>query len=319
VELDDGTRVFVTASAGYALAPRDGDTGDNLIRRAELARAKAKADGGGTAAAFVPEMDLELTHRRVLESALRRAVDEGAIDVVYQPLMDPSGRYVVSAEALARWSDPVLGPILPDVFIPIAEEAGLIPRIGEIVLRRAVTDAVGWAGVSVAVNVSAAQMHHGDVVAEVRAMLETTGFPPDRLEIEITESVLLADAKRANDQIRGLQALGVRVALDDFGTGYSSLHYLRSFGFDKLKIDKSFIKDINSAEGRVILASIINLGLNLDLTLTAEGVETVEQHHWLRASGCHQLQGFLFSRPLSAAGMDAFITAHNGGAAAAAG
>jgi diguanylate cyclase (GGDEF)-like protein len=316
VELDGGTRVFVTASAGYALAPRDGDDGDDLMRRAELALAKAKADGGDEAAAFVPEMDLELSRRRALEAALRKAVSEGTIDVVYQPLMDPSGTRVVSAEALARWTDPLLGSVPPDVFIPLAEESGLIPKIGEFVLRRAVSDAAAWPRIRVAVNVSAAQMHHGDVVAVVSDVLEGSNFTPHRLEIEITESVLLADEKRANEQIRRLQALGVRVALDDFGTGYSSLHYLRSFGFDKLKIDQSFIRDLGSEEGAVILASIISLGLNLDMTLTAEGVETEEQRRWLQESGCHQLQGYLFSRPLSAAGMGAFLAAHDEAAAA---
>lgn len=318
VELDDGTRVFVTASVGYALFPRDGDSGDDLARRAELAITHAKAAGGGVAIAFVPQMDLELTKRRALETALRKAVNDEAINVVYQPLMDPSGSRVIAAEALARWTDPLLGAVSPEVFIPLAEETGLIPKIGEFVLRKAVADAVAWPDISVAVNVSATQMHHGDIVAVVRDVLNSTKFPPRRLEIEITESVLLADEKRANEQIKGLQALGVKVALDDFGTGYSSLHYLRSFGFDKLKIDRSFLEGLGQSEdGSVILSSIIRLGLDLDMTITAEGIETPEQRRWLQASGCHQLQGYLFARPMSAAQLTKFIAQHTGAAAAA--
>jgi EAL domain-containing protein (putative c-di-GMP-specific phosphodiesterase class I) len=232
--------------------------------------------------------------------------------------MDPTGSRVVAVEALARWTDPMLGPISPDVFVPLAEEAGLIPKIGELVLRRALADGLAWTDVDIGVNVSATQIHHGDVVAVVREVLCASRFPPERLEIEVTESVLLADEKRANEQIRGLQRLGVKVALDDFGSGYSSLLYLRKFGFDKLKIDRSFIEDLGQSEdSSVILASIIRLGLDLKLTITAEGIETPEQHRWLMTSGVHQLQGFLFSRPLSAEQLALFIAARRPLSAAA--
>jgi diguanylate cyclase (GGDEF)-like protein len=317
IDVDGGTRVFITASVGYALALRDGDRNDDLVRRVELALAKAKESGGGEAVAFAPEMDLELSHRRTLESALRVAVAHDAIGVAYQPIMDPEGRHVVAVEALARWTDPLLGTISPEVFIPLAEETGLIPSIGEHVMRRAAADGLAWPGVDVSVNVSAAQIHHGDVVTVVRDVLKSSRFPPERLEIEITESVLLVDEKRANEQIKALQSLGVKVALDDFGSGYSSLLYLRKFGFDKLKIDRSFIEEIGqSADSSVILASIIKLGLDLKMTITAEGIETPEQHRWLKASGCHQLQGFLFSRPLTAEQMTLFLAAHQQIAAA---
>jgi predicted signal transduction protein with EAL and GGDEF domain len=312
-----GTRVVISASLGYALAPQDGDRIDDLVRRVELALDKAKKDGGGVAAAFAPEMDLELSRRRALEAALRRALDNQAITVVYQPIMDITGTRVLAVESLARWNDPMLGPISPEIFIPLAEETGLIQKIGEFVLRRALLDGLAWRGVDVAVNVSAAQIHHGDVVPAVRDALMETRFPPDRLEIEITETVLLADEKRADEQIKGLQRLGVKVALDDFGAGHSSLPYLRKFGFDKLKIDRSFIDDVGNADDAIILASVIRLGLDLDLTITAEGVETPEQHQWLKTSGCHQLQGFLFSRPLTAEEMTRFIALHRGPAAAA--
>jgi EAL domain-containing protein (putative c-di-GMP-specific phosphodiesterase class I) len=173
------------------------------------------------------------------------------------------------------------------------------------------------AGHGVAVNVSGAQIHHGDVVSAVRNVLSTFDFPPARLEIEITESVLLADEKHANEQIKALQRLGVKVALDDFGSGFSSPLYLRKFGFDKLKIDRSFIDEIgHSDDSKLILASIIQLGLDLKMTITAEGVETLEQHRWLRSSGCHQLQGYLFSRPLTAEQLKLFIASHRPIAAA---
>ena len=318
VELGGGKRVFVTASVGYAIAPRDGDTADELLRRADLALEHAKERGEQSALAFAPLMDQEVSYRRTLENALRVAVAEGAIDVAYQPLMDPSGSRVLGVEALARWNDAELGAVSPEIFIPLAEEAGLIQNIGELVLRRALEDGKAWHGVNVAVNVSALQIHHGDIVEVVREVLRESRFPADRLEIEITESVLLADEKRANEQMRGLQALGVKVALDDFGTGYSSLQYLRRFGFDKLKIDRSFIDGAGSPQdSSVILASIIRLGHDLNLTITAEGVETPEQQRWLQASGCHQLQGYLFSRPLTAGQMSQFIAGHSPMAAAA--
>jgi EAL domain-containing protein (putative c-di-GMP-specific phosphodiesterase class I) len=196
-------------------------------------------------------------------------------------------------------------------FVPLAEETGLIQKIGEIVLQRAVTDGCAWPEIDVAVNVSAAQVHHGDIVATVRETLHDSGFPPERLEIEITESVLLADERRADEQIRALQDMGVKVALDDFGSGYSSLMYLRKFGFDNLKIDRGFIEDIGkSPDSAVVLESVIQLGLDLHLQITAEGVETVAQHQWLETSGCHRLQGYLFSRPLAADQLSAFIATH---------
>jgi EAL domain-containing protein (putative c-di-GMP-specific phosphodiesterase class I) len=251
-----------------------------------------------------------------VESALRAAVAAGNIDVVYQPQMSPDGMRVVGVEALARWTDARLGPITPDVFIPIAEETGLISRIGEIVLHRALADARAWPGITVAVNVSGAQIHHGDIVSVVADALREAAFPPRNLEIEVTESVLLADERRADEQIKGLQWLGVKVALDDFGSGYSSLLYLRKFGFDKLKIDRSFIQEIGTSKGgSVILGSIIRLGIDLKMTITAEGIETPEQHGWLAESGCHLLQGYLFSHPLSAAEISAFIAAHQQAAA----
>jgi diguanylate cyclase (GGDEF)-like protein len=316
IDTSSTTRVFITASAGYALVPRDGDRDDDLVRRVELALTDAKETGGGKAVAFVPEMDLQFSRRRTIESALRMAIANEAIDVVYQPIMDAAGTRVLGIEALARWTDPLMGPIAPDVFVPIAEENGLIPRIGEIVLRRAVADGFDWPQIDVAVNVSGAQIHHGDIVSVVGDVLATSQFPTQRLVIEITESVLLVDETRADEQIKGLQRMGVKVALDDFGSGYSSLLYLRKFGFDKLKIDRRFIEEIGrSKDSTLILASIIRLGLDLGLLLTAEGIETDEQLRWLQASGCHQLQGYLFSRPMTREQMTAFLRGRQGSAA----
>ncbi len=316
IETSGDALVFITASAGYALAPGDGESDDDLVRRVELALNVAKEKGGGTAVAFAPEMDLEFSRRRAIELALRRAVASDAIDVVYQPIMDAAGTRVHGVEALARWTDPLMGPIAPDVFVPIAEENGLIPKIGEIVLRRAVADGLAWPQLEVSVNVSGAQIHHGDIVSIVRDVLQTSSFPPERLVIEVTESVLLVDEKRADEQIKGLQRMGVKVALDDFGSGYSSLVYLRTFGFDKLKIDRSFIEEIGrSGDSTVILAAIIQLALDLGLVITAEGVETSEQLRWLEAAGCHHLQGYLFSRPMSVEQLNAFLKARRTSAA----
>jgi diguanylate cyclase (GGDEF)-like protein len=317
-DLDSGTRIFIASSLGYAIGLRDGSTGDELMRRAELAVDKAKSGAAEIAVAFTPNMEAEVTYRLMLEAALRNSVGKGEIDVAYQPLMDPCGRRVLGVEALARWTDPELGPISPEIFIPLAEEAGLIQKIGEIVMRRAVETGAAWPGITIAVNVSAAQIHHGDVVEVVRNVISGAEFPPERLEIEITESVLLADEKRANEQMRGLQRLGARIALDDFGTGYSSLQYLQRFGFDKLKIDRSFIDRAGDPLGSsVVLASIIKLGQDLGLRITAEGVETEEQRRWLQSAGCHELQGYLFSRPLTAEQMTAFIAAHRANRAVA--
>ena len=311
VVIAGGARVFTTASVGYLIAPRDGVRDDDLVRRVELALSKAKSEGGGIAIDFAPEMDLELSRRRALESALRAAIAHQAIGVAYQPVMDPTGKRVLGVEALARWTDPALGPIPPDVFVPLAEELGLIGQMGDIVMRRALADALAWPTITLAVNISGAQIHHGDVVAVVRDMLAQSQFPPERLEIEVTEGVLLSDERRADEQIKGLQALKAKVALDDFGSGYSSVMYLRKFGFDKLKIDRGFVDEIGrSHDNTVILASIIRLGLDLGMLITAEGIETEQQRAWLQAAGCHQLQGYLFSRPLTAPELGKFLGAH---------
>jgi EAL domain-containing protein (putative c-di-GMP-specific phosphodiesterase class I) len=222
----------------------------------------------------------------------------------------------VGVEALARWHDAELGDIAPGEFIPIAEETGLIVELGEQVLRKSLIDALPWANISVSVNVSAQQIQRVNMVETVERLLREYRFPASRLEIELTESVLVADDARADTQIRGLQKLGVKVALDDFGTGYASLLYLRQFGFDKLKIDRQFVMDSDtSVEARAMVISITSMSRTLGLDVTAEGVENAAQHEFLRIAGCDRLQGYLFSRPITPTQISAFI--HDRRAAAA--
>ncbi len=302
--LPDGLVAGLGASVGYAVAPTDGDEINDLLRRSDLALFKAKRGGKGRAVAFDAAMEAAVVRRRMLEAALRRAVLREEVGVAYQPIYAEDGATVLGVEALARWDDADLGPVPPSEFIPIAEETGLIVRLGEQVLRKAVAYASGFDHLSVAVNVSAQQIHNADVVATVAAVLAESGLPPHRLEIELTESILIADEERADQQIKGLQALGVKVALDDFGTGYSSLLYLRRFGFDKLKIDRQFVQDSEKAdEAHTLVSQIIAMSRALGLDVTAEGVENETQHAFLRDAGCDRLQGYLFSRPLTGPGL----------------
>lgn len=243
-----------------------------------------------------------------MELALRNAVQAGQIRTVYQPLLSEDGRAVIGVEALARWDDAQLGAVTPAEFIPIAEETGLIVQLGEAILRQAVSDAAHWHGLPVSVNVSAQQLQTSDFAATVARVIKDTGFPPNLLEIELTESSLIADEARARAQITALQALGVKVALDDFGTGYSSLLYLRRFSFDKIKLDRSFVLDSDkSHEARTLVAGITTMAHDLGLAVTAEGVENAEQARFLQEAGCDRLQGFFFSRPVPADDVRRFI------------
>jgi diguanylate cyclase (GGDEF)-like protein len=299
--LVEGIVTPLSCSVGYSVAPLHGTSEDDLMRRSDLALFSAKKTARGAAVPFDAGLEASIIRRRTLEACFRRAVERGTVGVAYQPILARDGRRMVGIEALARWTDPDLGPISPAEFIPIAEETGLIVRLGEQVLRQAIRDASAWPELTVAVNVSAQQIHRSDIVGTIRQVLAETGFPPERLEIELTESVLIADEDRADRQIRALRAIGIRVALDDFGTGYSSLLYLRRFGFDKLKIDRQFVRDTESAaDARTMIESIVAMSRNLGLVVTAEGVERDEQHAFLAAVGCDQLQGFLFSAPVTA-------------------
>jgi diguanylate cyclase (GGDEF)-like protein len=296
----DGHRVAVGTSVGIAIAPTDGTDPDQLLKNADLALYRAKSDGRGTYRFFEQEMDQRMQARRKLELDLRRALVDGEFELHYQPFVNLDRNEVIGFEALLRWRHPERGMVSPAEFIPLAEETGLIVPIGEWALRRACREAIGWPdGIAIAVNLSAAQFRNRQLVQTVVNALAAAGLPATRLELEITESVLLQDAEAAREILLQLRSLGVRIALDDFGTGYSSLSYLRTFPFDKIKIDRCFIADLStSAEAPLaILRAVTQLGATLGMTTTAEGVETEEQLALVRAVGCTEMQGHLFSPP----------------------
>ena len=250
-------------------------------------------------------MDADLSNRKLLESALRQAIKNQELHVVYQPIVNPSGQKLMGVEALARWVHPVHGEIPPARFIPIAEHSGLIVELGEFMLRRACLDGRNWPALAVAVNVSPLQFRRPNFVELIECILTETGFEPDRLELELTESTLLGNLEHAELSMLQLKGIGVCFALDDFGTGYSSLLYLRRFPFDKLKIDSSFVRSIEkAADAAAIVHAVVSLGRGLGMKVTAEGVETAEQHLFLRAAGVHSMQGFRFGRPVPAAEID---------------
>ena len=302
--------IVVGASVGVALAPGDSMRAELLLKMADMALYRAKADGRGTARFFKPEMDNEMQARRTLELDLRRAVLLNEFEIHYQPLVDVPSGCISAMEGLVRWRHPERGLVRPDEFIPIAEETGLIVPIGGWVLRRACMDAATWpAPVRVAVNISAAEFKGIGLVEAVSGALAEAGLPPDRLELEITESALLTDTETNLGILGALRTMGVRIALDDFGTGYSSLNYLRSFPFDKIKIDRSFVQDIaTSADCKAIVRAVTSIGGHLGIATTAEGVETVAQLEHVRAQGCDQVQGYLFSRPVPAPDVALLLT-----------
>ena len=303
--------VVVGASVGMALAPGDGNATDILLRNADMALYRAKAEGRGTAHFFEPEMDRRIQARRVLELDLRKAFANGEFDLYYQPLVNLHADQVSGFEALLRWHHPERGMVLPGEFIALTEEIGLIGPLGEWVLRRACEDAARWPGdLKVAVNLSPAQFRTGSVVQAVLSALAYSGLPPHRLELEITESVLLGETEANLAILHQLRALGARISMDDFGTGYSSLSYLRSFPFDKIKIDRSFVRDLaERPDCMAIIRAVAGLGASLGISTTAEGVETKAQLDRLRAEGCTEAQGFLFSAPRPAAEVMSLVSA----------
>ncbi len=300
------SKAHVSTSIGIALCPHDSQTMDGMINSADLALYRAKNEGRNRFCFFEQRMGEELRMRKTVEDDLRYAIENDQLLMEYQPIVSLDGRKLIGVESLVRWRHPTQGTISPASFITLAEECGLILPLGEWVLRQALCEARRWPGLKVAVNVSAIQFRQKDFVATVQRLLDESGVEPGQLELELTESVLLADADQAEDAMIELRAMGVRLALDDFGTGYSSLIYLRRFAFDKIKIDKSFLESTESTgESAIIVHSIVHLGRALGLTVTAEGVETQEQHRFLQALGCHELQGFLFSPPVAPAEIDA--------------
>ncbi len=291
--------LLCTTSVGVALAPADGDKAPMVLRHAAIALARAKGDGGQRMCFFEPSMDKALQRRRLVEHELRLALGRNEFDVVYQPQYDLATERQCGSEALIRWHHPLHGKIAPGHFISVAEDTGLIVPIGEWVLRRACSDAVTWSEpLAVAVNLSPAQFRDGDIAETVAEVLKETGLDPARLEIEITESLLINDTEEVLSKLNRLRELGVAIAMDDFGTGYSSLSYLARFPFSKIKIDRQFIRNMTRDPAmRAIVKTIIALGKSLDVTITAEGVETEEQAAMLREFGCPQVQGFLYGYP----------------------
>ena len=299
----DEQQTIAGASVGIAMAPADGTTPEQLLRNADLALYRAKSDGRGTYRLFEPAMDEEVQSRRALELDLRKALAGGEFELHYQPLVKTESGEISGFEALIRWQHPQRGLIAPNDFIPLAEEIGLIVPIGEWVIRQACRTASRWPKhLHVAVNISAAQFRYAGLAEVIVGALATAGLDASRLEIEITESVLLQDKEGTLAILHQLRALGVRIAMDDFGTGYSSLTYLQCFPFDKIKIDRSFVRDIATDAGSLnIVRAIAALASGMGMTATAEGVETREQLERIAAEGCTEMQGYLFSRPLPAA------------------
>jgi diguanylate cyclase (GGDEF)-like protein len=294
----DGHQIVSDISIGISIAPIDGTEPDQLLKNADMALYGAKGDGRGTYRFFEAEMDKRMKERRDLEMDLRQALANGEFELHYQPLVNLQTNEITAFEALLRWHHPSKGLISPADFVPIAEETGLIVSIGEWVLRTACQETANWPDhVKVAVNLSPAQLKTKNLVSIVKDALADCGMPAERLQLEITETMLMQNTFATLAMLHELRKLGVQIAMDDFGTGYSSLSYLRSFPFDKIKIDRSFIQDLsNGAEPRAIVHAVAGLAKCLNMISTAEGVETQQQLDTLQAAGCTEMQGYLFSR-----------------------
>jgi diguanylate cyclase (GGDEF)-like protein len=305
----DGHQVVAGASIGVTIAPGDNVSYETLMRDADIALYLAKTEGRGTVRFFEPEMDARIHIRRMLEHDLQNAITRNEFELYYQPLINLNPIKLVGFEALLRWHHPVRGLVSPLDFIPVAEETGMIVAIGEWVLHNACVEAVTWPrNLSVAVNLSPVQFKQGDIISTIQSALVASGLRPDRLELEITESVFLRDTVGTLAVLRQLRTMGIGVALDDFGTGYSSLSYLHSFPFGKIKIDQSFVRDLTTnKESMSIVRAVTGLGKSLGIKTLAEGVETFEQLNKLRNKGCTQVQGYLFSRPRPATEVPAMI------------
>jgi diguanylate cyclase (GGDEF)-like protein len=299
----NGQQIVSSISIGIALSTTDGETEEQLIKNADLALYRAKFDGRGTFRFFEEQMDAAAKTRRALEIDLRQVVAKNQLELNYQPQIDIFTDEVVGFEALVRWHHPERGLISPVEFIPLAEETGVIGRIGEWVLNQACSDALSWpASIKVAVNLSPVQFKNRNLAQFIAKVLKDTGLPPSRLELEVTESVLLHDTADNLATLRTLKGLGIRVSMDDFGTGYSCLGSLRSFPFDKIKIDRSFVSDLNhNSDSAAIIHAVLGLGHSLGMATCAEGVDSKEQLAFLRSEGCTEVQGYFYSKPQPAA------------------
>jgi diguanylate cyclase (GGDEF)-like protein len=304
----DGQRLDISTSIGMTLAPHDGTDADQLMKNADLALYETKANGRHGHSFFKSEMNNQIQVRRSLEMDLRKAFENDELDVVFQPMVCLATRKVTGFEALLRWTHRERGNVPPEEFIAVAEEIGLISDIGEWALRRACVEAVRWPEpVKLAIDLSPLQIRR-NLIEGVLQALAASGLPPRRLELEITESVLLHDCRNALSMLHQLRQLGVRTAMDDFGTGYGSLSYLRSFPFDKIKIDRAFISDIECTdESKSIVEAIVGLGKNLGMATLAEGIENFEQLKMVQAWGCAQAQGDFFSPPVPANEVDRIL------------
>jgi diguanylate cyclase (GGDEF)-like protein len=295
----------ITASIGIAVAPEDGNSSEEIARRAGLALRAAKRSGRGVARQFEPQIETDYAERRFLLHELQSAIALQSFTVEYQPIVAAEGGAMVGVEALLRWTHPTRGPISPSVFIPLAEQSGLMSQLGEIILRRALSDGVRWPTLSVAVNLSPLQIRDRWLVDLVANIMKETGIAPSRVVLEVTEGILIDNPQEAQTRLEALRALGVSLALDDFGTGYSSLNYLQRFPFDRLKIDRAFVGSLGSSGNTgAIIQSIVTLGHALGMKVLAEGVETDEQRVLLRLAGCDEMQGYLFAKPGAAADID---------------
>jgi diguanylate cyclase (GGDEF)-like protein len=304
-----GVETALGVCIGIAIAPDDGTNADELVRRADLALYRAKAEGRSATRFFEQAMDAHVERRSVIERELRSAIAAKAIDVHYQPLVHLDGGRIIGFEALARWHSPVLGRVMPNVFITVAEECGLIDRLGDQLLRKACAEALNWPDdLTLAFNISPLQLRNATLGLRVLNILAETGLPASRLELEITESAIVGDAVLAQRQIDELRAAGVRIALDDFGTGYATMSQLLAFRFDKIKIDRSFVNELGGKEGsEVVVRAIIGLAKGLGLVTTAEGIEKASQLEGLKADGCMEGQGFLFGKAIPAKEIPALL------------
>jgi diguanylate cyclase (GGDEF)-like protein len=295
----------VTAGIGLAQAPIDGNTAEELSRRANLALRAAKREGRGMLQMFEPYIEMEYSERSFIRRELETAIAAGALEVHYQPVVAAAGGGIIGVEALCRWTHPVRGAIAPSVFIPLAEQSGLMLPLGEFVLRRALAEGARWPNLTVAVNLSPLQIRDPRLVEVIGAIMRESKVAPSRVILEVTESVLIDDPQTTLERLEALRALGVGLALDDFGTGYSSLSYLQKFPFSQIKIDRAFVASLGTAgNAGAIIQSIVTLGHALGMKVVAEGVETDEQRVLLRLAGCDEMQGFLFAKPRPADAID---------------
>jgi diguanylate cyclase (GGDEF)-like protein/PAS domain S-box-containing protein len=308
VQLEYG-EVVPTVSIGIALFPDNGATVEDLLRNADTALYRAKADGKSTTRFFEPQMDAALVARRTLERGLRRALADDRFTVAYQPIVEAHGRALLGFEALVRWTDDELGQVAPASFIPVAEETGLIVPIGAFVVRQACMDAMSWPEhLRVAVNLSAVQFRRPGLFETIRGVLDETGLSGDRLELEVTETLLMDNRDDVLRVLNGLKELGVRISMDDFGTGYSALSYLQCFPFDKIKIDRIFVTDLaTNPQNASIVRAVAAMGRSLEMRVVAEGVETDHDADMLLDLDCDEIQGYLIARPMPASDVGAFL------------